>query len=76
MDRTIHGLLQWVAYAPTDAAPPATLLARFKSTLRQRVSRLVREILSCSKTFAQHIGASKDFICHDNLIRAAVTFPV
>jgi hypothetical protein len=36
----------------------------------------VREILSCSKTFAQHIGASKDFICHDNLIRAAVTFPV
>jgi putative oxidoreductase len=28
MHRTIHGLLQWVAYAPTDAAPPATLLIR------------------------------------------------
>src|SRR5919109_4908152 len=28
MNRTIHGLLQWVAYAPTDAAPPATLLIR------------------------------------------------
>ena len=44
---------------------------RFNNTLRQRVSRLVREALSCSKKLANHIGAIKLFICHDNLTRAA-----
>ena len=34
--------------------------------LRQRVSRLVRETLSFSKTLAHPIGAIKYFICHDN----------
>jgi hypothetical protein len=29
------------------------------------------EALSCSKKLANHIGAMKLFICHDNLTRAA-----
>jgi insertion element IS1 protein InsB len=44
---------------------------RFNNTLRQRVSRLVRETLSFSKKLANHIGAIKYFICHDNLTRVA-----
>jgi insertion element IS1 protein InsB len=44
---------------------------RFNNTLRQRVSRLVREALSFSKKLANHIGAIKMFICHYNLTRAA-----
>ena len=46
-------------------------IERFNNTLRQRVSRLVREALSFSKKLANHIGAIKMFICHDNLTRAA-----
>jgi insertion element IS1 protein InsB len=46
-------------------------IERFNNTLRQRVSRLVREALSCSKKLANHIGAIKLFICHYNLTRAA-----
>jgi insertion element IS1 protein InsB len=46
-------------------------LERFNNTLRQRVSRLVREALSFSKKLANHIGAIKLFICHYNLTRAA-----
>jgi insertion element IS1 protein InsB len=46
-------------------------LERFNNTLRQRVSRLVRETLSFSKKLANHIGAIKLFICHYNLTRAA-----
>ena len=46
-------------------------IERFNNTLRQRVSRLVREALSFSKKFANHIGAIKLFICHYNLTRAA-----
>jgi insertion element IS1 protein InsB len=44
---------------------------RFNNTLRQRVSRLVRETLSFSKKLANHIGAIKYFICYYNLTRAA-----
>jgi insertion element IS1 protein InsB len=44
---------------------------RFNNTLRQRVSRLVRETLSFSKKLANHIGAIKYFICYHNLTRAA-----
>jgi insertion element IS1 protein InsB len=44
---------------------------RFNNTLRQRLSRLVRETLSFSKKLAHHIGAIKYFICHYNLTRAA-----
>jgi insertion element IS1 protein InsB len=46
-------------------------LERFNNTLRQRISRLVREALSFSKKLANHIGAIKLFICHYNLTRAA-----
>jgi insertion element IS1 protein InsB len=46
-------------------------LERFNNTLRQRVSRLVREALSFSKKLTNHIGAIKLFICHYNLTRAA-----
>jgi insertion element IS1 protein InsB len=46
-------------------------LERFNNTLRQRVSRLVREALSFSKKLANHIGAIKLCICHDNRTRAA-----
>ena len=45
-------------------------LERFNNTLRQRVSRLVRDALSFSKKLAHHIGAIKLFICHYNLTRA------
>jgi insertion element IS1 protein InsB len=38
-------------------------IERFNNTLRQRVSRLVREALSFSKKLANHIGAIKLFIC-------------
>jgi IS1 family transposase len=46
-------------------------IERFNNTLRQRVSRLVREALSFSKKLVNHIGAIKMFICHYNLTRAA-----
>jgi insertion element IS1 protein InsB len=45
-------------------------IERFNNTLRQRVSRLVREALSFSKKLVNHIGAIKLFICHYNLMRA------
>jgi insertion element IS1 protein InsB len=46
-------------------------IERFNNTLRQRVSRLVCSVLSCSKKLANHMGAIKLFICHDNLTKAA-----
>ena len=46
-------------------------IERFNNTLRQRVSRLVRDALSFSKKLANHIGAIRLFICHDNLTRVA-----
>jgi insertion element IS1 protein InsB len=46
-------------------------IERFNNTLRQRVSRLVRDALSFSKRLAHHIGAIKLFICHYNLTRVA-----
>ena len=39
---------------------------------RQRVARLVRETLSFPKKLVNHIGAIKMFICHYNLLKAAV----
>ena len=46
---------------------------RFNSTLSLRLSRLVRETLSCSKQLANQIGAIKYAICHGNLTRAAAS---
>jgi insertion element IS1 protein InsB len=57
--------------AITKLARKTNHIERFNNTLRQRVSRLVREALSFSKTLANHIGAMKLFICHDNLTRTA-----
>jgi insertion element IS1 protein InsB len=46
-------------------------IERLNDTLRQRVSHLVCETLSCSKKFVNHIGAIKYFICHYNLTNVA-----
>lgn len=51
------------------------IIERFNCTLRQRVSRLVRETLSFSKSLSNHIGAIKYFICHYNQVLApSITF--
>ncbi len=42
------------------------IIERFNCTLRQRVSRLVRDALSFSRKLTNHIGAIKYFICHYN----------
>jgi insertion element IS1 protein InsB len=55
--------------AITKKARKTNHIERFNNTLRQRVSRLVRETLSFSKKLAHHIGAIKYFICHYNLTR-------
>ena len=55
--------------AITKKARQTNHLERVNTTLRQRVSRLVRETLSFSKKLAKHIGAIKHCICHDNLTR-------
>jgi insertion element IS1 protein InsB len=56
--------------AITKKARQSNHLERFNNTLRQHVSRLVRDTLSFSKKLANHIGAIKYFICHENLTRA------
>jgi insertion element IS1 protein InsB len=61
--------------AITKKARKTNHIERFNNTLRQRLSRLVRETLSFSKKLAHHIGAIKYFICHYNLTRA-VALPV
>jgi insertion element IS1 protein InsB len=53
--------------AITKKARKTNHIERFNNTLRQRVSRLVRETLSFSKKLANHIGAIKYFICHSPL---------
>ena len=55
--------------AMTKKARKTNHTERFNNTLRQRLSHLVRETLSLSKKLANHIGAIKYFICHDNLTR-------
>ena len=42
-------------------------MERFNGTLRQRASRLVRKTLSFSKSWENHIGAIKYFICNYNI---------
>jgi insertion element IS1 protein InsB len=55
--------------AITKKARKTNYLERFNNTLRQRVSRLVRETLAFSKKLANHIGAIRYFVCHYNLTR-------
>jgi insertion element IS1 protein InsB len=57
--------------AITKKARQTNHIARCNNTLRQCVARLVRDTLSFSKKRANHIGAIKYFICHDNLEKAA-----
>lgn len=57
--------------AITKKARKTNHIKRFNNTLRQRVSRLARSVLSFSKKLANHIGAITLFICHYNLTRAA-----
>ena len=57
--------------AITKKARKTNYIERFNNTLRQRVSRLVRETLAFSKKAANHRGAIRYFICHYNLTRAA-----
>jgi IS1 family transposase len=57
--------------AITKHARKTNHIERFNNTLRQRVSRLVRDTLAFSKKLANHIGAIKYFICHYNRTRAA-----
>ncbi|PON12735.1 hypothetical protein C2W62_38060 [Candidatus Entotheonella serta] len=42
------------------------------NTLGQRMSRLIGSALSFSKTFDNHLGAIKYFICRYHLISVAV----
>ena len=44
-------------------------IERFNCTLRHRISRLVRESLSFSRKFENHVGAIKYFICNYNLTK-------
>jgi insertion element IS1 protein InsB len=48
--------------AITKPARKAYHIERFNTTLRQRVSHLVREALSFSKTLANHLGAMNSMI--------------
>jgi IS1 family transposase len=57
--------------AITKQARTTNHIERFNTTLRQRLSRLVRDTLSFSKKVENHIGAIKFFICHYNLEKAA-----
>jgi IS1 family transposase len=56
--------------AITKKARKTNHIERFHNTLRQRVSRLVRETLSFSKILTHHIGTIKYFICYYNLEKA------
>jgi hypothetical protein len=57
--------------AVTKKARKTNHIERFNNTLRQRLSRLVRDTFSFSKKVENHIGAIKFFICHYNLEKAA-----
>ncbi len=71
---------QYVVYAGVIPVAPHRAISklarttnhieRFNNTLRQRMSRLVREALSFSKKLANQVGAIQLFICHYNLTRA------
>jgi insertion element IS1 protein InsB len=58
--------------AMSNKARQSHHLEHFNHTLRQRVSRLLRRALSCSKTLATPIGAIKMCMGHGNLVRVTV----
>jgi len=49
-------------------------IERNNNTLRQRVSRLVREALTFSKKLAYHTGTIMLFICHCNLTKVPTLY--
>ena len=51
-------------------------IERFNSTMRQRISRLVRDSLAFSEKLDNHIGAIRYFICHYNQARNPVALLV
>ena len=55
----------------TKHARKTNPIERFNNTMRQRVSRLVRDTLALSKKWANYLGAIKYFICHYNLTKVA-----
>jgi insertion element IS1 protein InsB len=55
--------------AISKLARQTTHRERFNNTLRQRVSRPVRDTLAFSQKLANHSGAVQFFICADNLTR-------
>ena len=57
--------------AITKKARKTNHIERFNNTLRQRVSRLVREALSFAKKLVHHSGVIMLFICHYLWTRAA-----
>jgi insertion element IS1 protein InsB len=61
--------------AMTKQARKTKHIERFTTTLRQRVSRLVRATRSFSKQLAHHLGAITYFLCHYHLTRR-VALPV
>jgi hypothetical protein len=67
-----HGVMPAERHqAITKQARKTNHLERFNNTLRQRLARLVRATVSFSKQGETHLGASKCFICHYNLEKAA-----
>jgi IS1 family transposase len=56
--------------AVTKDARKTNHIERFNTTLRQGISRLVRETLAFSKKVENHIDAIRYFICDYNLTRA------
>jgi IS1 transposase/Pyridine nucleotide-disulphide oxidoreductase, dimerisation domain len=73
LDEVYTGVMPPVRHnAMTKQARKTNHVERFNSTLRQRVSRLVRDTLSCSKNLAHHGGVIEFYICYDNRAKAAV----
>jgi insertion element IS1 protein InsB len=71
-DAVYSGVIPFTQHgAISKLARTTNHVERFNCTLRQRVARLVRATLSFSKTLSHHIGASKYFICDDNLTKCA-----
>jgi insertion element IS1 protein InsB len=56
--------------SPTRART-TTHSERGTTTLRHRLSRLVRDTFACAKKVEHHSGAVKFFLCHSNLGKAA-----
>jgi len=66
------GIIPAAQHRPiTKLARKTNHVERFNCTLRQRVSRLVRAMLSFSKKLSNHIGAIRYFICDYHLTKCA-----